>query len=295
MRILVPIFVSHSSGVESFVVAAQTGGNSMKRKYRFALDLQQFAEGETEPGVEVVPAAEEQVIDEVDTSSETGEESQVAAEPEKQNNFEKAFAKRLAAKEAEMEAKYAEKYKDYEVLQKATAHLQKTTGISDLMTLKEELELADLQERAETQNLDVDTLKRIEQLEQKAAKGDALEAKYQQEQQRLEFETSLKTFCEGKEINGKAVDHNELWNFMHENEINKPEIAFKAMKADLLEAKLATAKEDSIKDYLASKQAPRFEGNNGAAGSQSVDTSKMSWKELERHTSARLAAARTPQ
>lgn len=265
------------------------------KKYPLVLDLQLFSEEMTDPGVEVVPAAEEHGSDQVDTSSETGERSEVAAEPEKDSNFEKAFAKRLAAKEAEMEAKYAEKYKDYDVLQKATAHLQKTTGIGDLMTLKEELELADLQERAEKQDLDVDTLKRIEQLEEKAAKGDALEAKFQQEQQWKEFENSLQTFCEGKEIDGKTVDHKELWNYMFENDIQKPDIAFKAMKADVLETKLATVKEDSIRDYLASKQAPRFEGNNGAAGSQSVDTSKMSWKELERHAAGRLEAARNPQ
>lgn len=266
----------------------------MKKRYSLVLDLQMFADEGDESGVEVVPAAEEQAIEQVDTS-EQGETVEVAAEPEKSNNIEKAFAKRLAAKEAEMEAKYAEKYKDYEVLQKATAHLQRTTGIGDLMTLKEELELAELTERAETQNLDVDTLKRIEQLEQKAAKGDALEAQLQEQEQWKEFEGTLKTFCEGKEIDGKAVDHKDLWNYMFENQVQSHEIAYKAMKADLLETKLATVREDSIKDYLASKQAPRFEGNNGAAGSQSVDTSKMSWKELERHTSARLAAARTPQ
>lgn len=265
------------------------------KKYPLVLDLQLFSEEVTDPGVEVVPAAEEHVQDQVEPSSESGEESEVAAEPAKENNFEKAFAKRLAAKEAEMEAKYAEKYKDYDVLQKATAHLQRTTGISDLMTLKEELELADLQERAETQNLDVDTLKRIEQLEQKAAKGDALEARIQQEEQMKQFETTLQSFCDGKEIDGKSVDYKELWNYMFENEIQKPDIAFKAMKADLLESKLATAKEDSIRDYLASKQAPRFEGNNGAAGSQAVDTSKMSWKEIERHAAGRLEAARNPQ
>lgn len=265
------------------------------KKYRLTLDLQLFADEVIDPGVEVVPAAEEHVQDQVDTSSEPGEDPSVVAEPEKQNNYEKAFAKRLAAKEAEMEAKYAEKYKDYDVLQKATAHLQRTTGISDLMTLKEELELADLQERAETQNLDVDTLKRIEQLEQKAARGDELEAKIQQEEQTKQFETSLKTFCEGKEIDGKAVDHNELWKYMHDNQTSNVDMAFKAMKAEVLETKLATAKEDSIRDYLASKQAPRFEGNTGAAGSQAVDTSKMSWKELERHAAGRLEAARNPQ
>lgn len=263
-------------------------------KYRLALNLQLFADEVIDSGVEVVPAAEEHEVNQVE-SSESGADTEVVAEPEKQNNYEKAFAKRLAAKEAEMEAKYTEKYKDYEVLQKATAHLQRTSGISDLMTLNEQLELADLTERAENQNLDVETLHRIEQLEQKAAKGDALEAQLQEQEQWKEFEGTLKTFCEGKEIDGKAVDHKELWNYMFENQVQSHEIAFKAMKSDLLETKLATAKDDSIRDYLASKQAPRFDGSNGAAGSQSVDTSKMSWKELERYSSGRFAAARTQQ
>lgn len=265
------------------------------KKYPLVLDLQLFSDEVMDPGVEFVPAAEEQGTDQVETHIESGEDLQAAAEPEKQNNFEKAFAKRLAAKEAEIEAKYAEKYKNYDVLQKATAHLQETTGISDLMTLNEELELAALQRRAEKQDLDVDTLKRIEQLEQKAAKGEELEAKLQQEQQWKEFETSLQTFCAGKEIDGKTIDHKDLWNYMFENDIQKPDIAFKAMKADVLETKLATAKEDSIRDYLASKQAPRAEGGNGVAGVQKVNTATASWAEVERVAAERMRAARQPQ
>lgn len=265
------------------------------KKYPLVLDLQLFSDEVMDPGVDFVPAAEEHVTDQVETSSESGADTEVAAEPEKQNNFEKAFAKRLAAEREKWQSEVSEKYKDYDVLQKATAHLQKTSGISDLMTLNEQLELADLQERAETQNLDIDTLKRIEQLEQKAAKGEELEAKIQQQQQWQEFETSLKTFADGKEIDGKTVDHKELWNYMYENQIQNPEIAFKAMKADVLESKLSTAREDSIKDYLASKQAPRAEGGNGAAGMQTTDTSKMSWKDLERRAAARLEASKTPQ
>lgn len=252
-----------------------------------------------ESGVEIVPAAEEQIVD---VSSETGDEIEVAAEPGKTNNFEKAFAKRLAAKEAEWESKKQEEfqklqdqYKDHDHYKKAAEYLQKTTGINDILTLKEEIELTELQERAEETGITPEMQRRLEVLEAKASKVDQMEAQQQQEQEWKQFEDTLKNFCEGKEIDGKAVDHTELWKYMHENEVTRPEVAYKAMKADVLEQKLSTAKEDTINSYLASKQAPRAEGNNGAPGSQRVDTRTMSWKEIEKHAAARLEAAKQPQ
>src|SRR5690606_21352965 len=129
---------------------------------------------------------------------ESGANSEVAAEPEKQNNFEKAFAKRLAAEREKWDKETAERYKDYDVLKKATEHLQRTSGINDLMTLKEELELAELQERAETQNLDVERLKGIEQLEANAAKADEMEQQQQEEQRVQSYFSSLGEFVKDK-------------------------------------------------------------------------------------------------
>lgn len=266
--------------------------------YTLKMDLQLFAE---ESGVDTASAAGEQTeVTEV-TDPQTGVDDQAAAEPEKQNNFEKAFAKRLAAKEAEWNtAKEAEiktlreQYKDHDTYKLAAEYLQQTSGVPDLLTLKEEIELARLQERAQKENVPATVLKRIDELEAKAAKADELEAQQKQQSEWSEFETSLKTFVEGKEIDGKPVDHMELWKYMHEHEIGKPEAALKALKADLLETKLATAKEDAVKEYLQSKQAPKTEGAPGAAV-RSVPQTGGGFKGAEQRAAERMRAARTAE
>lgn len=247
-----------------------------------------------ESGVDNASAAEEQLQGSEGTESKTGDEGQAAADPDKQNNFEKAFAKRLAAKEAEWEAKNAEKFKDHDAYKKAAEYLQRTAGISDILTLREEIELVELQERAEKEQVPPAVLKRIDQLEEKAAKGDKLEAEQNQQKEWQAFETSLKFFCEGKEIDGKAVDHTELWKYMHDNDVSKPEIALKAMKADVLEAKLETAKTDAVNDYLKSKQAPKIDGTSGAAA-QTTNEPAKNFKEAEQRMLSRVQAAKVAQ
>lgn len=241
-----------------------------------------------ESGVENVSAAETQTSEV--TADQSGVDTQAAAEPEKQNNFEKAFAKRLADAQTKWEAENSEKYKDYDTLKKTTEYFQQRHGYNDLMTMKEDIELAELQERAEKENVSPETLKRIDELEAKAAKGEALEQQQQQAQHYQEFRTNLEAFAKEKSANA-----DELHQYMYDNQLNSMDVAYKAMRADQLEQQLTTAKEDSIKEYLASKQAPRVEGSTGAAGTQSVDTSKMSWKDLDRHAAARLEAAKNAQ
>jgi hypothetical protein len=237
------------------------------------------------------------------------EENTAEPQPDKETNEpdkieqSKSFAKRLeerttailAEKRAEWEAEQSEKYKDYDTHKEVAEYFREVNNFENVLTLKEQIEMEKLQARAEREDVSPEVLKRIDELEVKAAKGEQLEKQQEQQREWNEFETSLKTFCEGKEVDGTPVNHMDLWKFMSENQVSKPEIALKAMKSDALEQKLATAREDSIKDYLASKQAPRAEGNNGAAGTQRVDTSKMSWKEIEKHTVARLEAAKIPQ
>lgn len=264
--------------------------------------------GETQPGVDDAPAAGEQ--QDGSEESKTGVDEKTAAgsdeakEPQEPKDPEKAFAKRLQAErqkweaerkaerekwEAELKAEL-EKYKDYDVHKKASEYLMRTAGISDPLTLKEEIELAELQERAEKEKVPASVLKRIDELEQKAKKAEEMEAAQKQMQEWQEFEASLKSFCEGKEIDGKPVDHMELWKFMHDNGISKPEAALKAMKADILEAKLETAKNDAIKEYLESKKGPK-PGPEGAAASQTPGPAG-SWKEAERRALERMRAAR---
>lgn len=223
-------------------------------KYYLPLDLQLFAE---ESGVEDVPAAEEQVPETHETP-ETGVEEQAAAEP-KENNFEKAFAKRLSSErekwEAERQAEL-EKYKDYDIAKKSMEYMMKTYNINDPLTLKEQIELHELQERADEQNVPPEVLKRIDELEQKAAKAEEYE-RLQEEQQRLsEFESKIKDFAKEK-----GVDHMELWNFMHENDIGNPEMALRAMQWEDIEAKRAEIEKEAVNKFLEAKGTmPTVEG-----------------------------------
>lgn len=216
----------------------------------------------------------------------------------KQESFAKRLKestdKALADERAKWEKEQSEKFKDYDSYKKATEYLQKTSGISDLLTLKEQIELSELQERAEEANVPPEVLKRIDQLEAKAAKADQMEAAAKQQQEWQSFESTLKDFCTDKNIDGKPVDHMELWNFMHENGVSKPDVAFKAMKAEILEAKLETAKTDAVKEYLESKKAPKAEGSTGAAAQTELPPPN-SWKEAEARAAARLQAARQAQ
>jgi hypothetical protein len=245
-----------------------------------------------ESGVDTAPAAEVQTNG--TSADQQGVDTQAAAEPEKQNNFEKAFAKRLAAEREKWQNEVSEKYKDYDTHKELSDYFQKINGM-DAMTLKERVEMERLQERAEKENVSPEVLKRLDELEAKAAKADEYEKQQQQNQTLQEFENGLKEFAKDKQLEGKPVDHMELWKYMHENGISKPEAAFKAMKADLLEKQLETAKKDAVDEYLNSKKGVKVEGSAGTAGVTTVDTSKMSWKDLNKHAAARLEASKQPQ
>lgn len=245
-------------------------------KFRYKLNLQLFAEEATvETGVESAPAAEVQT--ETPNASETGAETEVAAEPEKQNNFEKAFAKRLKEAQAKWEAEQAEKYKHYEDYRKAAEYLQKTSGINDIMTLKERIELEELQEQAEQQSVPVEVLKRIQELEAKAAKAEQLEKAQQEEQRVSAYWSSINEF-----VKDKGIEAEKLNQFMIDNGLsydpNEPaksfNVAYKAMRADELEQKLATAEKEGMKKLLQAKGSiPTVPGNN-ASGQLSSPTPK---------------------
>ena len=230
----------------------------MKKLY-LTLDLQLFAdEGAAEPsGVEVAPAAE--VQSEVASADQPGVETQAAAEPEKQNNFEKAFAKRLSAEREKWEQEVNQKYQGHEDYKFVADYLQQANGL-DLMTLKERIELERLQARAEEQNVPPEVLKRIDELEAKASKAEMYEQHQQQLQHYQEFRSNLEKFASEKGANA-----DELHAFMYEKGIANMEVAYKAMRADELEQKLQTAEKDAINKYLDSKKAPKAEGS-GAPG-----------------------------
>ena len=115
------------------------------------LDLQLFAEDEAvATGVEDAPAAGEQPEASEGSANQTGVDEQAAAEPEKQNNFEKAFAKRLAAERSKWESELSEKLKDYEAHRRVSEFFQQYNGM-DLNALMERIELEQLKQQAEQQ------------------------------------------------------------------------------------------------------------------------------------------------
>lgn len=260
---------------------------------RYKLDLQFFSDSET--GVDITPAAEvsdETATPEFVSDSETGAKEEVAAEPEKQNNFEKAFAKRLAAERSKWETEVNEKYKDYDTHKELSQFLQEQNNM-DALTLKEQIEMTKLQARAEQNEISPEMQKRLETLEQKAAKADELEQQQAEQTRIATYFSTLESF-----VKDKGVEADKLNAFMIENELPydpaKPEksfnVAYKAMKADELEQQLATAKESAVKEYLQSKSAPRVEGS-GAPGTVIEDTSKMGWGDITKRAAARIAAA----
>lgn len=220
----------------------------------------------SEAGVEVVPAAE--------VPQDPGVDSQAAAEP-KDNNFEKAFAKRLSAKEAEWQAKLQEvegKYKDYDDLKQVADYFRELNQAPDVMTLKEKIEMERLQQRAEEQGISPELQKRLEYLEQRDKAAQELEQKIQQEEQtRREQEEGQKAYQEfrGKLdtfAKEKGADGDQLYAFMVENQIGNMEAALKAMRHDDLEQKLADAEKEGVRKFMQSKsKIPNVPGTTQSA------------------------------
>lgn len=257
----------------------------MKKRYRHSLDLQTFNDPvEVETGVDIVPAAEEQTTEITEQVTQTEDKTEVA------------FAKKWAAKEKEWQEQkereiqaLKDQYKDHEVYKQAAEYLQKSSGINDIMTLKEEIEMQKLQERAEERNMNPEDLKRLDELEAKAKRLEELEAERERTKQIEEFETSLKGFAEGKEIDGKPLDHKELWQYMADNEVSNPDIAYKAMKADFLEAQVAEAERKGVEKYLASKTGVK---TGGGVPTGTENTPAKTLKEAEQRALARLKSLR---
>lgn len=237
-------------------------------KFRFTLDLQLFSEemGAVDTGVDTASAAEVQP-----NASEPGVETQAAADPEKQNNFEKAFAKRLAEKESEwkgqLEAERA-KYKDYDQYKEVAEYFREVNQAQDIMSLRERIEMERLQHQAEEQNLPVEVLKRLNELEAKAAEGEKIKAQQEEEtrlrseqeqQQQVfkEFRTGLETFAKDK-----GVDADSLHQFMYDNQIGNMDAAFKAFKYDELQQQVEKAEKEGVKKFLSAKGSiPTVTGN----------------------------------
>lgn len=255
---------------------------------KFKVYLQFFSEEIGEPGVESlegdVPAAEEQ--------TEPIEGTQTEGEPQPpQNNFEKAFAKRLSAEREKWETEFNQKldqYRDYDDLKKITEYVQRTSGYDDVLTLKEQIELTELQERAAQHNVPPEVMQRLEQLEQRASQADQYEQQQQLQKDLESLQNYVETFSKDK-----GIESQQLVQYMVENNLNNFDVAYKAMRADQLEQQLENAKKQAIQEYLESKKAPRVEGT-GSAGVQ-TEPPTTDFKVARERAIARLRAANNPQ
>ncbi len=248
-------------------------------KRRLKLDLQLFSD---ETGVEVAPAAE--VSDEPQyESSETGAEHEVVAEPEKNEGFEKAFAKRLAAKEAELEAKFAEKYKDYDTHKELSQYMQELNGV-DALTLKEQIELQRLQDRAEKEQVPPEVLKRLDELEERAKKGDELEQQQIKQQNDNLFWSHADKFVADKDVSkedlNKFMIENDIFvDLSNEESVNRKfELAYKAMQHDNLLQKLGSAEKDGMKKLIQAKGNIATVPGKSAQG-QVISSAPKTWAE----------------
>lgn len=183
----------------------------------------------------------------------------------KQSSFAKRLNEELAKKEKEWEAKHSEKYKDHDVYKKSAEYFAKINGVNDVMSLKERIEMEELQEAAEKQQVPVEVLKRLQELEAKASKGEELEKTINEQKQQQTYWDSMNKFAESKEIDSKALNQFMVENQMtyDPNNMDKSfELAFKAMKYDEVAMEKAEAEKAGMKKVIQAKSSiPNVTGN----------------------------------
>lgn len=257
------------------------------------LDLQLFAEDEAvATGVEDAPAAGEQPEASEGSANQTGVDEQAAAEPEKQNNFEKAFAKRLAAERSKWESELSEKLKDYEAHRRVSEFFQQYNGM-DLNALMERIELEQLKQQAEQQQVPVEVMRRIQELEQKAALAEQLAQQHAQAQWEKTYREALDAYVKDKEgadpeaINkylvdlGVSVDPNNITKYF--------DMAYRALKFEELAKRLEGAEKDGMKKLIGAKGS--IPANVGSSGQGQVSSgTPKTFADARARAMARLGA-----
>lgn len=255
------------------------------------LDLQLFAEEVTEePTNEDLPSVEVEgkTLDE-------GNAPESNPEPTDEVTKQESFAKRLkeqtdktlAEERKKWEAENSEKYKDHDVAKKSLEYMMRTNKIDDPMTLKEKIELAELEEKADQENLTVEELQRRQELDDLKAWKKQTEEKEQQGEQYKTFRTTIEEFAKENEADADALE-----KYMYDEQIGSPKAALNAMKAEEYKQKLEEKEADVIKRYVESKKAPKAEGA-GAAGTV-IETPKT-WEDSRSAALSRIRAANTAE
>jgi hypothetical protein len=283
VRLLQPILFKNLRALSVWICAPHT--RRKLRMFRLPINLQFFAEEEV-PESPSVEAGEE--TPDTGTAPESAETDTTSPEDvSKQESFAKRLKesteKALAEERKKLEQEYSDKYKDYDVAKKSMEFLQRANKIDDPMTLKEKIELAELEEKAEQENLTVEELQRRQELDELKEWKKKTEEEQKQGEAYREFRTELEQFAKDNE-----TDTDELQKFMYENQVGSFTTALKAMKADELQEQLANAEKEAVKKYLESKKAPKAEGS-GAAGV--VTQTPKTWEESRASAISRLKAA----
>ena len=139
-----------------------------------------------------------------------------------------------------------------------------------------------LQEEAEERGFyepkDPDTLA----LEDRQRELEAKELEIQQKEQQLEQQQVYKDLenrvLKLEEKHGAEFDRQKVIQFMIDEKIYSPEVAWNAIRADQLEAQLKKAKEEAVNEYVKAKTtkkaAPLPVGAGGSTGSPPVQVTK---------------------
>lgn len=202
--------------------------------------------------------------DETTTASEDVTKQQSFA-----NRLKEQTDKALSEARSQWEKEQSEKYKDYDTHKELSEYLQRVNG-ADAMTLKEQIELEKLQERADKNETTPEMQKRLEALEAKSARADELEAQQAKEYTNNLFWKAAESFVEGKDVSKE-----DLNKYMIENDIfvdptnaelaqKKFDMAYKAMQYDAMAKKLESAEKDGMKKLMQAKGSiPTIPGKSG--------------------------------
>lgn len=217
------------------------------------------------PDGDIGTASDSPSVEGVDETTDTGTASvseETTEDVTKQQSFahrlKESTEKALAEERTKWEKETSEKYKDYDTHKELSQYLQEING-ADLLTLKEQIEMEKLQTRAEKENMSPEVLKRLDELEAKAARGDELEQQQLKQQNDNLFWSSVDKFVADKEVSKE-----DLNKFMLDNEIfvdlsnedkmtRKFELAYKAMQHDNVVQKLGSAEKDGMKKLIQAK------------------------------------------
>lgn len=236
----------------------------MQRKFYLPLNLQLFAdELAVDTGVEVASDAGMQQQGEIPSDpaqsqadANTGAESPAAGD--KQNNYEKAFAKRMAAERAQWDAertKLTEQYQGYDQHKRASEYLLRNAGLGSMDELLAKIEQQELTARAEERGVPLEFQKEYEEMKGIKSEWQQMKETQQQQQQYQAFRAELDKFAAEK-----GVEPDKLYDYMAENQIGNKEAALKALKFEEAEAArfdaeqaVEQAKKEGQKELIAAK------------------------------------------